>query len=647
MKNHIVAAHDLPEDNRFLERYVSLRFSKFRLSQLDAKKRKMIGLIRHLQTEHLKSSSERVKRQFEHSKVAKILLAAQPSFIDGEGGINLQEDSSENPKNNKDVETASLEGLSSWRFSAAVKWFINMYDVITNQQQSDDNVIDENLTEKQKSALRRTSASKKNNENVRVFRMKIVEKKNNVENDFRDISEFNPYETYLHFQQILYTHFFGEMLKKSRPISKDCSQHFHVLLEMTVEFARSDQQNQLDMWEYEGTTVYDQYGESSCSETRNLSEYLCSSHGPVSNYRNVYKESLASMKQKVGGSFNVTGSDWSLRRVVATNLSLVFDKGNSKCLYSPRLVKGKTLPRKLISSSSKMKSKVVRKNRNATIKPQFSVEMFEIMFCGCYEQLQMKRSMENRTKETLSLLRQKFGKSSRNTLANQSLPDLTDDDRKGIEMFAKSSKKELDFLLCNFPLGSTMVSSRSRDTTDKETETPSEEGPSTSRVISSSKCENQPKPMNTEKRRKKIQHTNQKPIQFHIVTKQKEVDRFFKNSKQRKRKNLKSIHISSSPSCSDDSDDGGHGEEDEQNQSNRRESVMKKLSEIREKVYKRNKATNPLINVEAKMDSSIDEEMVRIVPVFFLSQLPHPCLRAPVEICASVGMRLFIEILMA
>ena len=40
MKNHIVAAHNFPEDNRFLERYVSFRFSKFRLSQLEREETK-------------------------------------------------------------------------------------------------------------------------------------------------------------------------------------------------------------------------------------------------------------------------------------------------------------------------------------------------------------------------------------------------------------------------------------------------------------------------------------------------------------------------------------------------------------------------------------------------------------------------------
>ena len=75
------------------------------------------------------------------------------------------------------------------------------------------------------------------------------------------------------------------------------SQIFHILTEMSVEFVRHENASAMGaVWEHEGSSLFDQYGESSCSERRNISEYMTSSFGPVANYRNVYKDCMASMK---------------------------------------------------------------------------------------------------------------------------------------------------------------------------------------------------------------------------------------------------------------------------------------------------------------------------------------------------------------
>ena len=158
---------------------------------------------------------------------------------------------------------------------------------------------------------------------------------------------------------------------------------------MSVEFVRHENASAMGaVWEHEGSSLFDQYGESSCSERRNISEYMTSSFGPVASYRNVYKDCMASMKNKIGNSYNVTGSDWSLRRIIATNLSVVFNNERINRLYSPRLVKGRFSTKPISRNKSKIVKKSSKTNRRITVLP---IDMLESMFEGCYQQIKLQR----------------------------------------------------------------------------------------------------------------------------------------------------------------------------------------------------------------------------------------------------------------
>ena len=203
MKSHIVQQHDFGPEDEDLQRYVSMRFSRFKASEFPQRQRVMIALIKKLRAQFTKNANERIKFQFRNSKIARVLLDAKSTYNEGFNELDIEDEYDEGNGEREEassVESVSLEELSSWRYSAAVKWFINTYNVITNE--NSDTASAEEFSEKQLSALKRP---KDKIGSSRVVRVKI-EQKRNTELDFRDISDFKPYEVYLFFQRALYEH---------------------------------------------------------------------------------------------------------------------------------------------------------------------------------------------------------------------------------------------------------------------------------------------------------------------------------------------------------------------------------------------------------------------------------------------------------
>ena len=174
---------------------------------------------------------------------------------------------------------------------------------------------------------------------------------------------------------------------------------FHVLIEMTVEFVRSPNEDDDDrVFENEGN-FNNASGIMDCHERRNIIEYSATANGVMANRLYVYNGAMSQINHKVHNSFNVTGSDWSLRRIVLSNISLVSDFGNTT-LFSPRLAKGK-----YGGSQPPVPTR--------TTPPTFpmTVDALEKLFVRCYEKIRdnavevmkdqmLVKGISARTKET-------------------------------------------------------------------------------------------------------------------------------------------------------------------------------------------------------------------------------------------------------
>ena len=114
------------------------------------------------------------------------------------------------------------------------------------------------------------------------------------------------------------------------------------MCEMTVEFIKSETVGEdsvlNELWEEEGN-FFSGDGTRECIEQSIIKEYSSYSAGNVFSSKVVYNETMSHLSQKVLNSFNVTGSNWSLRRIISSNISMVYDINSQTSLH--RLVKGR------------------------------------------------------------------------------------------------------------------------------------------------------------------------------------------------------------------------------------------------------------------------------------------------------------------
>ena len=100
-----------------------------------------------------------------------------------------------------------------------------------------------------------------------------------------------------------------------------------------------------------------------CRERRSISEYASTSNGVMTNYKHTYDVAMGSINQKVTNSYNVVGSDWTLRRIIFN--------GNVT-LFAPRLVKGIPPKRDLSMVRHAMKKELMQR--------YFTADLYERIF---------------------------------------------------------------------------------------------------------------------------------------------------------------------------------------------------------------------------------------------------------------------------
>ena len=118
-------------------------------------------------------------------------------------------------------------------------------------------------------------------------------------------------------QRILYSDFF-------KNLSDNLVSQFQLLIEMTVEFVKSESSELEESWENEGN-FYSGDGVTQCVEQRNINEYSSFASGSIFGYDFVYSDAISILSQKVLNSYNVTDSKWSLRRIISSNLSVLYN----------------------------------------------------------------------------------------------------------------------------------------------------------------------------------------------------------------------------------------------------------------------------------------------------------------------------------
>jgi len=79
-----------------------------------------------------------------------------------------------------------------------------------------------------------------------------------------------------------------------------------------------------DQWEHEDNFFHGKE-DIECAEQRSVKEYSAFSSGSVVSYLFVYQATMSVISQKVLNSYNVIGINWSLRRIINSNLSVLYD----------------------------------------------------------------------------------------------------------------------------------------------------------------------------------------------------------------------------------------------------------------------------------------------------------------------------------
>ena len=130
---------------------------------------------------------------------------------------------------------------------------------------------------------------------------------------------------------------------------------------------------------------------------------------------------LSILSQKVLNSYNVTGSNWSLHRIISSNLSVLYNIDSK--VFSKRLVKGK------LPEPSQLTADQQRK--------QFDYGRFTKLFHMCYEEIKITRKNQERANRMLKGVLASTLSSSSLKSNDICLPSLIDQDKAVIKNFSK------------------------------------------------------------------------------------------------------------------------------------------------------------------------------------------------------------------
>ena len=286
--NHYVKHHNIPRSDKILTRYANLRYSPLDVRSTANNLKIQIQLLKILKRKARYYTIEREKILLKKPKIIKLF------------DIYLK-------KKNDDLERL-----------ANVTWFLKHYNVYINE-------VDEEYRNNNIHVFK---------EQASCFRIKVEQKKD-VDIDFtskNDISK-SPFEMFMKLVKVLFLTSFEESVK-----ADGC--FVQILNEIVVEFIKNEEEEEKE----EDGGIYEFENDNDIllvSEERSIKEYSTISSGLVICVKKVYVIASSQISQKVTNSYNVIGSNWSLRRVINFNISCVYNNVDSFS-YFQRLVKGKS-----------------------------------------------------------------------------------------------------------------------------------------------------------------------------------------------------------------------------------------------------------------------------------------------------------------
>ena len=386
--NHFVTEHNVPREDDVLKRYVKLRFSKnLNTGDVEGRFRMIITLGKLLKNRGALHTINREKVLVNTTRVEKVLY----EFMEHQDEI----DSLNSGTSNSNVFKLIM-----------IEWFMAYFDVFINRNVNSDDAL------KSGSGVSFGKHSVRFRSDFKCARLKI-ELKENVDMDFTDVEYLpggsdDPFETFTMIQKVLYGDFFTKINKRNED-------SFQLLIEMSVEFVRHNNQIEQEHWENDSDFYT---GNSDCAEQRSIKEYSVLSEGAIYVSDMIYNEAMSSMSRKVTNSFNVIGSNWSLRRIISSNTSILYNSNAE--VFAPRLVKGKT---SAADESAGEKEIVLTEYE----------KRFVEFFSSCYQTMQENQRQSNRNHKKLKAL---LATHQRVKIVNP-IANLTEEDKKTILGFAK------------------------------------------------------------------------------------------------------------------------------------------------------------------------------------------------------------------
>ena len=379
--NHFVEFHNVPRSDTVLNRYANLRFSS-KSNDMNASNLKiMLDLLKLLKRRAAKYTAERNKVRLDKPKIHKLFDAF----------INYDEHFVHN-----------FAGEEPERL-ALLNWFLTYYNVYVNK---DTAVLSNEENDRIASFY-----SKEERERIKCARIK-VEQKDRMDLDFNDQTKIphtgsSPYEIFIMLIKTLFFKIFSEVHTNENMCQ--------IMYEITTEFVKSESsETEIYTFEENNDGTSDMYAE--CEEYRVVKDYSVSSSGHVLNIKRIFNEGISDLSRKVLNSFNVTGSNWSLRTIINMNVNFVFDFKSYSSIS--RLVKGRiTSSRSFLSEHS--------------TSHQIGSKEFPSYFEMCLQQLCMSREIRDK----MSKMRK--GQASHSSKTGL-ISELSPEDRQVISLFTET-----------------------------------------------------------------------------------------------------------------------------------------------------------------------------------------------------------------
>ena len=424
LKAHFVKDHNVPKGDKTLNRYVNLRFSNNageggstgRKYSYTERKLILVRLLKLLKNSISREELEREKILIDTTKIGHILSTY----------LNSSDDDVDSNHSNSSMETDFNVSKKN-----IVIWFMKFYNLFVN------NNADKNLYKHEQEQQRKRDGDFNNKKRAamasyydsdersftKCARLKI-EQKESTSLDFTKLSgkpvgaanSTSCYYSFIAVQKAIYKEFIANF-----DLKKASKTEFQILIEMSTEFVRTDNEEEGDDdeeedWENEGTFYTGRESATECVEQRSINEYSAFSSGSLLAPLFTYDNAMNSVSQKVLNSYNVIGSNWSLRRIISSNITILHNIDSEA--FSSRLVMGK-----IVNDDD---------DDDKPTSNAFNADRFTQLFNMCYENVQLSRKNRERAK---TLLKGTLAKTSRSR--NNCLLDLHCDDRTEIKSFAE------------------------------------------------------------------------------------------------------------------------------------------------------------------------------------------------------------------